>query len=315
MTSKPLVSVVINSFNQAAYLEQTITSVLEQNYENKEILLVDGGSTDGSLEIIQRYASHFTWRVSEKDSGQAEGINKGLIRTQGDLVAWLNSDDYYFPNALNCAVKSWQAHPEAVLIYGDVLAVDENGQPINRMRTGDWQLADLMEFHILNQPAVFMSRKALKLSGYLDLDYHYLLDHKLWLGIAVQGEMVHERQIWAAGRFHSTAKNIAAALSFGQEAYCILEWMQTTPPFSHLGAGRWKHMEAGAHRINARYLLEGGSPNEAVRAYWRGFRAYPRAVLPEWHRMIYALISLAGLGGLKKWFYHLRNLVRQVRLD
>ncbi|MBA4420594.1 MAG: hypothetical protein C0391_05555 [Anaerolinea sp.] len=312
---KPLVSVVINSFNQSAFLEQTIMSVLDQDYPNVEILLVDGGSTDGSLEIIQRYANRLAWWVSEKDSGQAEGINKGLMRAKGVLAAWLNSDDYYFPGAISRALDCWQNHPEAALIYGDVAAVDERGRVTNRMRTGEWQLAELMEFHILNQPAVFMNRTMLIQAGYLDTEFHYLLDHKLWLGMASQGRMVHVPDVWAAGRFHPGAKNVAAAVRFGEDAYRLVSWMKNTTPYSQLGEGRWNRVEAGAHRINARYLLDGSRASEAFKSYWRGLMAHAPAIVPEWHRMLYALISLAGLGGLKRLFLGLRRLVRPVKMD
>ncbi len=311
----PLVSIVINSFNQAAYLEKTIQSVLQQDYSNLEILLVDGGSTDGSLEIIKRYANRFAWWISEKDNGQAEGINKGLRQAKGELVAWLNSDDFYLPGAITRAVDYWISQSDIVLIYGDVIAVDERGKVMNRMTTGDWQLQELMEFKIINQPAVFMNRSALVNSGYLDLNYHYLLDHHLWLRIASQGKVMHIPDLWAAGRFHSAAKNIAAAASFGEEAYRMVDWMKHTHPFDQISGGRWNRILAGAHRINARYLLDAGNPKGSLKAYWQGLLAYPPAVLPESHRMLYALLSLAGLGSIKRLFYYLRRLVRPVKMD
>jgi len=310
-----LVSVVINSFNQAAFLEQTILSVLTQDYPHLEVLLVDGGSTDGSLEIIQRYANRFTWWVSEKDSGQAEGINKGLQHAQGSLVAWLNSDDTYLPGAISKAVASFQQFPSAALIYGDVMAVDALGNPIHQMRTGNWQLADLMEFHILNQPAVFMNGTVLRRAGGLDRNYHFLLDHQLWLRLAVSGRMIHVAENWATGRFHAGAKNVAAAPRFGEEAYRIATWMRATPPYNTLGQGKWRRVDAGAHRLNARYLLDGGQPQQALAAYLQGVRAYAPLVLPEWHRMLYALLSIAGFSGIKKLYLRLRSVLRPARLE
>ena len=118
MPDFPLVSIVTPSFNQARFLEATLRSVLEQDYPNIEYLVVDGASTDGSVEIIRRYADRLTWWVSEKDNGQSEAINKGMRRARGEFIGWLNSDDIYLPGAVSAAVSAFLSHPQAGLIYG-----------------------------------------------------------------------------------------------------------------------------------------------------------------------------------------------------
>ncbi len=314
MDQLPLVSIVINSFNQADFLEKTILSVLTQKYERMEILLVDGGSTDGSLEIIQRYQDRFTWWVSEKDKGQADGINHGLARATGDLVAWLNSDDTYLPGAVAGAANAWLADPETVLVYGDVVSVNENDTPIRRIPCDDYQLAELMTFKIINQPGVFMNRNVLKQAGFLSLDYHFLLDHHLWLRLARLGKLTHVWEVWAAGRFHPAAKNLASASQFGQEAYQIARWLESNPAYANEYQILRKKVWAGAHRMNARYLLDADQPARAFSAYWKGLLSSPSLVLPEWHRMVYCLLAMIGLRKLKAVYLYLRRKLQPVKL-
>jgi len=289
-----LVSVITPSYNQAAYLEQTIQSVLSQDYAPLEYIVVDGGSTDGSLEIIQKYANRLAWWVSERDAGQAEAINKGLGRATGEIVAWLNSDDLYLPGAIAQAAQAFQENPQAGLVFGDAITIEAGGKQIKRLSFGDWGLEDLAGFRIICQPAVFMRREVLQQAGYLDLTYHYLLDHQLWLRIACLAPTRHIPQVWAAARHHADAKNVAQAPGFGREAIRLLGWMEAQSSFSPLFAVNRRRIEAGAYRLNARYLLDGGLPGPALRSYGRALVRSPRFALQHWKRMLFAAASLVG---------------------
>jgi hypothetical protein len=296
----PRISIITPSYNQAAYLEQTILSVLGQDYPNLEYMIIDGGSTDGSLEIIQKYADRLAWWVSEKDSGQAEAVNKGFQRASGDIIGWLNSDDLYLPGALVKAVAAFEAHPLAGLVFSDVESIDGAGERINIMRFGDWGLRDLMAFRIISEPGVFMRRSVLEKAGYLNLSYHFLLDHHLWLQMGLHAPIKYiPGACWAAARFHPTAKNVAQAAAFGAEAYRIVEWVETESKFQVHLQGIYHKVRAGAHRLNAFYLLDGGQPRAALRAYWKGLLQYPPAVLSDWHRILFALFSPLGLEKLR----------------
>jgi glycosyltransferase involved in cell wall biosynthesis len=306
----PRVSIVTPSYNQAEFLEQTMQSVLSQGYPDLEYIVVDGGSTDGSQEVIRRSADRLAWWVSEKDRGQADGINKGLARATGEIVAWLNSDDVYLPGAIAGAVAAFAADPQAGMVFSDVMAIDGRGRTTNRMRCGDWGLDDLMTFHILGQPGVFMRRGVLEQAGLLDLDYHYMLDHHLWLRMAQLAPMRYTRAAWAAGRFHADAKNVALAARFGQEAYRIAEWMPSQPGLVERYRRLERRVWAGAHRMNARYLLDGGQPAAAFKTYWKSILSYPPIGLSEAHRMLYAALSLLGLGSLKPVYLKLRRMIK-----
>ncbi len=304
----PLVSIITPSYNQAAYLEQTLRSVLEQSYPRIEYLVADGGSNDGSLEIIRRYADRLAWWVSEPDRGQADGINKGLQRAQGEIVAWLNSDDLYRPGAIAQAVEFFRVNPSIGLAYSDVESIDAAGERINIMRYGDWGLEDLLHFKIIGQPGVFMRREVLEQAGLLDLSYQYLLDHQLWLRIANLAPMEHARGVrWAAARFHPQAKNMALGARFGEEAYRIACWLESDPDFAAVARSNRRKMWAGAHRLNAFYALDAGLPGKALQDYWKAAWQSPGVALADWRRILYALFSPLGLEGLRTAYLERRK--------
>jgi len=307
MSDLPLVSIVTPSYNQAPFLEQTIRSVLEQDYPRIEYMIVDGGSTDGSVEIIKKYAERFAWWVSDRDSGQAEAINKGLRRARGEIVAWLNSDDVYLPGAVSAAVKAFEQKLQTGLVYGNVLAVDEMGHPLNLLRYGDWGLAGLMEFRIIGQPSVFMRRQVLEQTGFLDPSYHFLLDHQLWLRMAQIAGMDYLPKTLSEARFHRQSKNVARAAEFGDEIRRIVDWMRVQPDLALLFSKNETRIRAGAERLEAYYLLDGGQPAASLRAYGRALRLHPLTALKDWKRITLAVLSLLGLGRLGNLYRRLRR--------
>jgi glycosyltransferase involved in cell wall biosynthesis len=302
-----LVSIVTPSYNQASYLERTLRSVLDQDYAPLEYLVVDGASTDGSQEIIRRYADRLAWSVSEHDSGQAEAVNKGMRRAQGEIVAWLNSDDVYLPGAVAGAVRAFAAHPQAVMVYGNTRAIDEHDQTLNVLSYRQLTLEDLLCYQIIGQPAVFMRRTAFQAAGGLDPSYHFMLDHQLWIKIALQGEIVHVGEEWAAGGYHPQAKNRAQATGFAREAYRLLDWAQSEPDLRPAMQRVGRGARAAAERVNARYLLDDGQAWAALQAWGRAFRIHPPTALARLNLLGSALLNLAGLGGLRAAVLDLRK--------
>lgn len=294
----PLVSIITPSYNQADFLEETIRAVLEQDYPNLEYLVVDGASSDGSVEIIRRYEERLAWWVSERDGGQAEALNKGLARAKGEIVAWINADDVYRPGAIREAVKVLLENPQVGLVYARLDSIDREGEVFNTISYRQYDLLDLLSFSIIGQPTVFMRRDVVKRAGKLDPAYHYLLDHQLWLRMAQQGEIRYVPQVWAAARHHAGAKNVSQASRFGEEALRIVEWARTQPRLRELLERNEGRVRAGAERLNARYLLDGGEPAEALKAYGRAFLTGPLYTLGHWQRILFALFSLVGLDWL-----------------
>jgi glycosyltransferase involved in cell wall biosynthesis len=277
----PLVTIVTPSFNQAEYLE-------EQDYPAIEYLVVDGGSTDGSVEIIERHAGELAWWSSEVDTGQAEAINKGLARARGEVVAWLNSDDVYRPGAVWGAVAALATHPAAGLVYGDVEFIDGEGRKIGKNSYQQYSLEDLLAFRIIGQPSVFMRAQVARRVGALNSAYHFLLDQQMWIRMARLAEMVYVPAVWSAARQHDAAKNVAQAAAFAEDVDRILAWAMGEPDLkARIVAQRGKVL-GGAERLRGRYLLDGGQPRAALRAYGRALRNDPGWALRHWHRILFA---------------------------
>ena len=186
----PKVSIVTPSYNQARFLEATIRSVLLQGYPNLEYAVIDGGSTDGSTELIQRYASRLPRWVSEPDVGQADAINKGWRRAQGDILAYLNSDDLYLLGAVRRAVEYLEDHPHVGIVYGACQVIDELGQPIGGPREmPECSLARLLRCP-LPQPTMFFRRWVFDRIGWLDAGLHCTLDWDLTIRAAIAGIVI-----------------------------------------------------------------------------------------------------------------------------
>lgn len=209
---KPLVSIVTPSFNQAQYLESTIQSVVEQDYPNIEYIVVDGGSTDGTLEIIKRYEEQLAQWISEPDLGQADAINKGFGMAQGEVLAWLNSDDTYLPGAVSGAVTYLNERPEIGMVYGNAYYVDAEGRRVARYPAGPTDYTGLRRgVNTIPQQAMFFRAKLWDMVGPLDPSFYYAMDYDLWVRIAGVTAIAFHDRYWANFRLHSESKSLTAA--------------------------------------------------------------------------------------------------------
>jgi len=289
---------VTPSFNQGEFLGQTILSVLEQDYPNLEHIVVDGGSSDGSVEVIKRYSDRISWWISKPDKGQADAINKGLKKARGEIVAWLNSDDVYRPGAIKQAVDALAQNPEAGLVYSNLDSIDESGKTFHTISYRQFSLEDLFHFKIIGQPTVFMRRTILDQAGTLDTSYHLLFDHHLWLRMAQFAPVHFVPAVWAAARRHAAAKNVARAASFSAEAFRILEWAKEQPALATAIRSHPRKVRSGAFRLSGRYLSESGNPGAAIRAYWQAFLNWPPEALAQWRRILFVFLQLLRLDSL-----------------
>jgi len=205
------VTVVTPSFNQARYLEAAIRSVCLQDYPRLEYMIVDGGSTDDSVDIIKRYESKLAWWVSEKDKGQTDAINKGFARAKGDILAWLNSDDTYEPGVVSAAVKYLQEHLEVGMVYGDANFINEEGRVIGKFASAQTDYRRLRQGYVhIPQQTMFFRAGLWKQVGPLDPSFYFAMDYDLWTRIAARSEIKYVPQTWANFRLHSSGKTIAS---------------------------------------------------------------------------------------------------------
>lgn len=220
----PLVSIVTPSFNQAQFLEETIRSVLNQDYPRIEYIVIDGGSTDESVEIIEKYEGQLAYWVSEPDRGQAYAINKGWQRATGEIVAYLNSDDLYTADAVTTAVRALLSNPDVCIVYGDALVIDEHSDVIWQAPATPFDISGVITTKVkMPQPSVFVRRSALDTVGLLDERLHYCMDYDLWirLGLTCPGLYLSGVAL-SKMRAHAAAKSTAAAAAFPLERRRVL---------------------------------------------------------------------------------------------
>ena len=211
----PRVSIVTPSYNQGQFIEETIRSVLLQGYPNLEYIIIDGGSTDGSVEMIRKYEPWLAYWVSEPDRGQSDAINKGWRWARGEILAWLNSDDVYRSGSIAMVVETFLTQPAVGCVYGHCDCINEEGLIIGKLGEWEFNLRRLIRRceSPIPQPATFVSRSALDAVGMLDQDLHYAMDYDLWIRIGLRFPIVRVPQTLAAFRVHTRSKSVVDPLA------------------------------------------------------------------------------------------------------
>jgi glycosyltransferase involved in cell wall biosynthesis len=207
----PLVSIVTPSFNQARFLPATLESVLNQTYPNIEYIVIDGGSTDGSVAVLEQYGDQLAYWVSEPDKGQTDAINKGFARANGEILAWLNSDDTYQPEAVAQAVTLLRQNPQLGLVYGEANFIDEHGNVIGRFPAAQTDYLRMRRGYVhIPQQAAFWRADLWRQVGPLDDSLYFAMDYDLWLRLAkISRVRYFPDRVWANFRLHGDSKTIA----------------------------------------------------------------------------------------------------------
>ncbi len=218
--SLPLVSIITPSFNAMPYLKETIESIALQDYPNVEHLVMDGGSDDGTVNLLKLYPN-IIW-VSEKDRGQSHALNKGFQKAKGEIIGWLNADDTYEPGAIRTAVKYLLENEKADMVCSDLNILNEKSDKIGVSISEPFDVVKLLTSNMVKQPTVFMRRKVLnKLKG-VNEQYHYVMDQELWLRAGMNGFNIH----YLNGVFLANFRMCTGTKSFENASHFKIEWEQ-----------------------------------------------------------------------------------------
>jgi glycosyltransferase involved in cell wall biosynthesis len=228
MTDLPLVSIVTPSYNQGNFLESTIQSVLKQTYPHIEYLVIDGGSTDDSISIIQRYSDKIKYWESQPDRGQAHAVNKGLLKSHGDILGWLNSDDVLLPQTVALVVDVFRKEPEVDVVYGRLDRIDEKGKilptPILPKDRVDFSKELVVGECVVNQPGCFWKREVMQRVGLLNENLDYALDYEYWARLALEGAIFfHLPNVLALFRLSPMSKTVGQTTKHAIEQLYVLD--------------------------------------------------------------------------------------------
>ncbi len=240
------ISVVTPSLNQGQFIEHTLRSVADQTGGQIEHIVLDGGSTDNTIEVLRRFRPPLRW-VSEDDGGQAEAVNKGIRATTGEIIGWLNSDDVYYPGAMGRVVAAFDANPDIDVVYGMADHVDYDGNPFETYPTEAWDLERLKERCFICQPAAFFRRRVVERHGLLDESLHYCMDYEYWLRLGRAGaRFLYLEEKLAGSRLYAENKTLGARVRVHREINDMLRSMLGRVP------DRW--LENYAHAVVGEHM-------------------------------------------------------------
>lgn len=230
MPEPPLVSIVTPVYNLARYIEETVRSVLTQDYPRIEYIVMDGGSTDGTLEILRRFRDRLRL-ISAPDQGTADAVNRGFLLSRGEIFAFLNGDDTYVPGAVRAAAEYLAAHPEAGGVYGEADWIGEDGRRLGRYPTRDFDPEALREECFISQPACFLRREVFQRAGMLDAGLRCSFDYDLWIRLSRFSRLGRIERLLARSRMRRDSKTLGARKQVFRETIALLKRHYGYAPF------------------------------------------------------------------------------------
>ena len=252
------VSVVVPSFNHARFLRANLDSILSQEYADLQVLVFDGGSTDETVSILETYKDRIEY-VSQRDDGQADAINQGLQKSSGEILAYLNSDDVYYPNTFNVVSQYFETHPDCLALYGEAYHLYEDGSIMERYYTEPWSYPRLFQLCYLCQPAVFWRREVMERFGVFDATLQLAMDYDYWLRVGREIEFHYLEGCYLAGsRLHQETKTLSQRVKVHQEILEVVLSHCSVPPDKWLLA--LAEVTVDAEQRNA-----GGTMDESLR--------------------------------------------------
>jgi glycosyltransferase involved in cell wall biosynthesis len=297
----PRVSVVTPSYNQGRFIEETLRSVMLQGYPDLEYIVTDGGSTDDSVDTIKNYEPWLSHWVSEKDRGQSHAINKGWKMSTGKLIAYLNSDDIYYPNTIREAVLAWHENACPAVIYSDAVATNEEGRFMTLAKSYPFDLKRMREVrNPIRQPAAFLSRKEVAAIDWIDESLHFVMDYDLWYRLGRRYPLAYvQGKPWATMRQHSLAKTSACDRAIRAEFTRILTTRLVEEGYSE-DSDYQRQLWRVRHFRSAINLARSGQRREAISSLLKALRIAPMFVVRQ---PIMTLVELsARLVVGKSWF-------------
>ncbi|MFC2048066.1 glycosyltransferase family 2 protein [Chloroflexota bacterium] len=292
----PLVSIVTPSLNQGRFIEENILSVKKQTYPRIEHIIIDAVSTDNTLDVIKKYDGAYNMRwVSEHDNGQSDALNKGCRMAKGEILAYLNSDDTYMPQAVETAVKFLNDHPDVTMVYGDCNFINEFSKAVGRFPAREFDLREMLcERNIVPEQATFFRREVLDKVGYPDVNLYVAMDWDFWIRIALSGFKVkYIPQLLANFRYYPGTKTVSQGYKSGPAHLYIIDKIFSNPELPDAARTLRRQAYSAAYlRVGLSYHAQ-RQMKQARKYLMKSIISYPRNLLRPW-LAAYLVTSLLG---------------------